>query len=142
MRVLHLIPSVSLRRGGPSQAVINMVTAQRAAGIDALIVSTNDDVEGELDVPLGTISTYRGVPVLFFSRWSPPLRVLREFAYSRPLLSWLQNNLRQYDVLHVHALFSACTSFGMRIARKQGIPYVCRIIGQLSPWSLAQSWTP
>jgi hypothetical protein len=83
LKVLHVIPSISPRRGGPSQAVIEMVAALRMRQVDAAILTTNDDCESLLtDLPTGGWTTYSGVPVLAFPRWSPPMAAVREFAYS------------------------------------------------------------
>lgn len=140
LNVLHVIPSISSRRGGPSQAVIEMVTALRLRKVDAAILTTNDDCESLLtDLPTGGWTTYSGVPVLAFPRWSPPMGALREFAYSPGLNRWLPNNIRDFDLLHVHALFSFPSTAAMVHARRARVPYLLRTIGQLSPWSLAQS---
>ena len=106
MRVLHVIPSVSPKRGGPSLAVLAMVRALRARGVDAEIATTTDDGEGVLDVPVEQLTEREGVPVRYFDRWSPPLRAVREFAYSRSLARWLEKAVGSYDLLHVHAIFS------------------------------------
>lgn len=140
MRVLHLIPSISPLRGGPSQAVLAMVAALRQQGVDASIVTTNDDGPGVLaDLPLQCWHQHQGVPVLAFPRWSPPLRPLREFAVSPALLRWLVVHLDDYQLLHVHALFSFPSTAAMAVARRQQIPYILRSIGQLQHWSLRQS---
>ena len=144
MRVLHLIPSISPLRGGPSQAVLSMVAALRQQGVDASILTTNDhgtDVQGSM--PLGRWHHQEAlgqvVPVLAFGRWNPPLRFLREFAISPGLSRWLSQNSCQYDLVHVHALFSCTTSLGMAQLRRQRVPYILRTIGQLNRWSLSQS---
>jgi glycosyltransferase involved in cell wall biosynthesis len=79
------------------------------------------------------------VPVLAFPRWSPPVAALREFAVSPGLSLWLARHLKHYELLHVHALFSYPSTSAMAQARWAGVPYILRSIGQLSPWSLAQS---
>jgi glycosyltransferase involved in cell wall biosynthesis len=144
VRVLHLIPSISLLRGGPSQAVLSMVAALRQQGMDASVLTTNDDgpaVQGAM--PLGRWHEQealgKAVPVLAFGRWSPPVRAVREFAVAPGLSRWLGENARQYDLVHVHALFSCTTSLGMAQLRRQGVPYILRTIGQLNRWSLSQS---
>ena len=136
MRVLHVIPSVSPKRGGPSLAVLAMVRALRARGVDAEIATTTDDGEGVLDVPVEQLTEREGVPVRYFDRWSPPLRAVREFAYSRPLADWLARFIRDYDLLHVHAIFSYPSTQAMRVARAQAVPYINRPLGQLCQWAI------
>jgi glycosyltransferase involved in cell wall biosynthesis len=140
MRVLHLIPSVSPLRGGPSQAVVAMVKAERALGCDARIVTTNDHGPGLLpELPLSDWGEWQGVPLRAFRRWSPPVRPLREFQVAPAMAPWLWQELPRWDLLHVHALFSWSTSTGMALARRRRVPYLLRTIGQLNTWSLRQS---
>lgn len=140
MRVLHVIPSISPLRGGPSRAVIDMVAALRLQEVDAAILTTNDHGPGlHPDLVTGRWQQHQGVPVLAFPRWSPPVAALREFAISPGLSLWLARHLKDYDLLHIHALFSYPSTSAMAQARWAGVPYILRSIGQLSPWSLAQS---
>lgn len=140
MRVLHLIPSISPLRGGPSQAVLALAAAQRARGLDAVVLTTNDHGDQLLaDLPPGRWVERQGVPVLAFARWSPPLRPLREFAVAPGLLAGLRRELAEVDLLHVHALFSFPSTAGMALARQLQVPYLVRSIGQLNRWSLRQS---
>lgn len=140
MKVLHLIPSISMLRGGPSAAVLEMVAALRAQGVDVSILTTNDDGPGiDPSLPIGRWCERSGVPVLAFARWSPPLRPLREFAVSPSLNRWLASHLEDYSLLHVHALFSWPSTSAMAQARRAGVPYVLSTIGQLCRWSLQQS---
>ena len=140
LKVLHVIPSVSPLRGGPSKAVQEMVQALRQQGVEASILTTNDHGSG-LDSSLitGRWIEWQGVPLLAFPRWSPPLRALREYAVSAGLAAWLTRHARRYDLLHIHALFSFPSSWAMATARRAQVPYLVRTIGMLSPWSLAQS---
>lgn len=139
MRVLHVIPSVSPVRGGPSQAVLEVMKPLRRLGIEAEIATTNDDGPGLLDVPLDRVTEWQGVPVRFFGRFSPGVKAVREFAFSPGLTAWLWRNARDYDLLHVHALFSYPSSMAMRVALARGVPCICRPSGLLCRWSLQQS---
>ena len=144
MKVLHLIPSISPLRGGPSQAVLSMVAALRQQGVDASILTTNDHGPGvQGAMPLGRWHEQealgQAVPVLAFGRLNPPVRAVREFAIAPGFTHWLGKNARQYDLVHVHALFSCTTSIGMAQLRRQRLPYIQRTIGQLNRWSLSQS---
>jgi glycosyltransferase involved in cell wall biosynthesis len=146
MKVLHIIPAVASVRGGPSHAVLAMVRALRSQGVDAEIATTNNNGTEFLDVPLNQRVEYEGVPVWFFPQFSAPLKRLnltvgadKAFIFSPEFTQWLWQNLRNYDLIETHYLFSYASTCAGLIARWYKIPYIVRTIGQLAPWALAQS---
>lgn len=138
MKVLHVIPSVSPIRGGPSLAVFGMVKSLNSQGAEASIVTTNDHGGQQLNVSTTDWVNYQGIPVHFFPRYSPKISAIKEFSYSSDLTAWLWNNIHNYDILHVHAIFSFPSTVAMGIAHWKQIPYIIRPLGQLCHWSLAQ----
>ncbi|MBD2026056.1 glycosyltransferase [Leptolyngbya sp. FACHB-711] len=143
MKVLHVIPGLSPALGGPPQVALNLVKALRDLGVDVEIATTNYDRPQPLDVPLnqrvdysfGTDST-DNVPVWFLP-FDPP--ALKEFIFSRAFTGWCWEHLPDYDVLDNHYLFSYAPTCAAAIARRYQIPYTVRVMGQLTPWALAQS---
>ncbi len=136
MRVLHVIPSLSPALGGPTVVVLNLVKELRQWGIDAEIVSTNDDGQNVLDVPLNQRVIYEQVPVWFLPRFPVPMK---EFIFSAAMTRWLRLHVSDYNLLDNHYLFSYPPSCAGILARRRHIPYTVRTQGQLAPWALAQS---
>lgn len=138
MKVLHIIPSLSPIRGGPSLAAIEMVKSLNLHGIETSIITTNDNGDRQLKISTKDWTNYKGLPVHFFSRYSPIIAPIREFSYSSDLASWLWNNIHNYDLLHIHAIFSYPSTVAMTISRWKQVPYIVRPLGQLCHWSLGQ----
>ena len=131
MRVLHVIPAIATRYGGPSAAVIGMCQSLRAAGINAVIVTTDADGTGRLPVEIGTLGRFRDVPTIFFRR-----QATESFKWSIALASWLKAHVSEFDLVHVHAVFSHSSIAAGRACRAAGVPYIIRPLGTLDPWSL------
>lgn len=135
MKALHVIPSISPSLGGPTQVVLNLVKALRDSGVDAEIVTTNHNGSTPLDVPLYKKVEYQQVPVWFLPHFSPPMK---EFIFSAALTQWLWKNIRNYDIIDNHYLFSYAPTCAAALARWHNIPYTVRVQGQLTAWALTQ----
>jgi glycosyltransferase involved in cell wall biosynthesis len=133
MKVLHVIPGIAPRYGGPSQAIVEMCQALQREGAQVLIVSTDADGDSRLQVQTGVQTIYQGVPTIFF-----PRQFSEAFKYSHSLACWLDKNLESFDVVHIHAVFSHSSIAAARACVQQKIPYIVRPLGSLDPWSLKQ----
>ncbi|MEG4942026.1 hormogonium polysaccharide biosynthesis glycosyltransferase HpsP [Microcoleus sp. F4-D5] len=134
MRILQIIPSISLVYGGPSQMVLGLSAALAFRGIDVTIITTdsNGDIgQYPLDVPLNQPIKQNGYQIIYF-RCSP----FRRYKFSLSLLQWLNANAQQFDLAHIHALFSPVTTFAATIARCHRLPYIIRPCGMLDPADL------
>jgi len=128
MRVLHVIPSVAERSGGPAIAIVPMCRALKEEGIEVLLVSTNAGVDHD-----ESLYEYKGIPAKFF-----PAQLGGSFKYSRPLSSWLSSNIERFDLAHIHAVFNHSSIAAAHVCRKARVPYVVRPLGTLEPWSMTQ----
>jgi len=138
MRILHTIPSVSPVRGGPSHAIFGIVTALRQRQIKAEIITTTDDGDNLLNVPIHEFIDFQQVPTCFFPKAWPNHHGIREFSFSAPFTRWLWQNIHNYDLIHVHGVFSYTSTVAMAIARLKKIPYINRPLGHLGQWSRNQ----
>jgi glycosyltransferase involved in cell wall biosynthesis len=131
LKILHVIPSVSQKHGGPTYAIKAIAKASQQIGMQVLVATTDDDGDdSRLDVPLGRPVEREGVTYLFFRRNFVPYKI------SFGLWHWLNKHARDFDIIHIHALFSFSTMVAARIARRRGIPYVVRPLGVLNRWGL------
>lgn len=131
MRVLHVIPAIAARYGGPSTAVIGMCRALSTAGIETVIATTDADGSDRLPVATDSVRPHEDIPTIFFRR-----QVSESFKWSTPLATWLQAHVREFDLVHVHAVFSHSSLAAGRACREAGVPYIVRPLGSLDPWSL------
>jgi len=134
MRIIQIIPSISLVYGGPSQMVLGLSAALAAKNIDVTIITTdsNGDIgQLPLDVPLNEPIQQNGYQIIYF-RCYP----WRRYKFSFSLLQWLNENARQFDLAHLHALFSPVTTLAATIARYHHLPYIIRPCGMLDPADL------
>jgi len=138
MKVLHVIHSLSLVRGGPTVAALQLVKALRDSGVDAEAIATNDNGDGVLDVPLEEKIEYSGIPVRFFSRTPSRIKAIYEYGISQSLTRWLEANIHRYDLVKIHSLFTYVCTFSAIISRQHKVPYIIAPHGHFSPWVIGQ----
>src|ERR1700730_4820025 len=95
VRALHVIPSLSLKHGGPSYAVRAMARALASVDVDVTIATTDDDGDdARLKVPIGEPVKEDGATVYYFRRDFLPYKV------SFGLARWLKANAERFDIVH------------------------------------------
>ena len=126
--VLHFIPGLHYRDGGPSLSVVRLTDALAAdANLSVTLVSHSDPT-------LESIA-------------SSNTRVHRETALSSnqvALVSGLGDRglvkavlaRERVDLLHIHSIWHLSNHWAMRLAARQWIPLICHPRGMLEPWSL------
>lgn len=134
LRILQIVPSIALIYGGPSQMVLGLSKGLAAHGIEVTILTTNSNGDAgqvPLDVPLDRPVEQDGYQIRYF-RCAP----FRRYKFSFALLHWLANHASEFDLAHIHALFSPVSTAAASIARFQKLPYILRPLGTLDPADL------
>ncbi|MBD0335138.1 MAG: glycosyltransferase [Cyanobacteria bacterium Co-bin13] len=129
LRVLQIVPSISLIYGGPSQMVRGLSAALTRSGAEVTVLTTDsngDSGQPPLDVPLNTPLSEDGYTVRYF-RCAP----FRRYKFSLGLLGWLAQNAQHYDIAHIHALFSPVSTAAATVSRWRNLPYLLRPLGTL-----------
>jgi glycosyltransferase involved in cell wall biosynthesis len=133
MKVLHVIPSLWQGDGGPPHALRAMERALAAQGVTVETATTDDAGPGARNDKAGSGALREdGVTRRYFARRSDV------YKWSPGFARWIARAVRDYDLLHVHALFSFTTTAATQAARHAGVPYVVRPLGTLDGWGLAQ----
>jgi glycosyltransferase involved in cell wall biosynthesis len=95
------------------------------------VATTDDNGPERLAVPLGIPVIDEGVSYWHFRRQTS------FYGFSWPLTRWLARHIANYDLVHIHALFSYAALPAAYWAGRRGIPYVVRPLGTLNRWGLA-----
>lgn len=133
LRVLHVIPSVSLSHGGPSYAIRSIETALGRLGIQVETATTTDAGQGHrLSRTTATRLLEDDAHRWYFTKRTEFYKVAPGFAL------WMIGRVHQYDVVHIHALFSFTSTVAAWMARARGVPYVVRPLGVLAPYGMSR----
>jgi hypothetical protein len=117
MQILHVVPALAARYGGPSVATLGMCRALQASGVDTLVATTDADGGGRLNVPLERVELYDGVRTIFFRR-----RFTESYKWSGSLSAWVRAHAGDFDAAHIHAVFSHSSIAAGRACRDAGVP--------------------
>jgi glycosyltransferase involved in cell wall biosynthesis len=131
VKVLHVIPSLSMAHGGATRAVLLMEQALRAQGVHVETAATDDDGPGRRNgKPCGRPLAEDGALHWYFPKAA-------EFYKPSPAFArWIARAARDYDLLHLHALFTFTTAAAARAARRAGVPYIVEPIGTLNRYGM------
>ncbi len=131
IRVLHVIPSVAPRYGGPSTAIAAMCDAlNRATGVTAEIAATDADGLGRYDRAAWKSAT----PLHLF-----PVDGSERTKRSSVLRDWLNVNTANYDLVHTHSVWNHPVYAARRAAVRHRKPLVYRPCGMLSDYTWSRN---
>ena len=154
MRVTHIIWSLEPREGGPPAALVGLVQAQCAAGMQVKVAATfrAEDVaaesapQGASPKPDSSAAVSLSPPT---SRYTTALRqagahvtlvgpVQGPLQRHPQLQSSVEQAIRDADIVHIHGVWEEINHLAARAAQQAGVPYIVRPCGMLDPWSLTQ----
>lgn len=135
MRILHVISTVAPSSGGPTRVLVDLVTAQAAAGHRITVCTTNRGnpvheqlAPGYIQHLLDPCTELKVFPVIF-----TPLLVAPRLA------KWIKDQIRAYDLVHVHGLYRFPSTYAAAAAKRKRVPYVIRPHGALDPFLFGKS---
>jgi hypothetical protein len=133
MKILHVVPTYlpARRYGGPIVAVHGLCKALVARGHQVHVMTTNVDGDSASDVPVDRVVDVDGVAVRYF-----PSQLTR--LYWSPEMGRALRHVRDYDVVHVHAVYLWPGVAAARAARSAKVPYVISPRGMLVPELIRQ----
>ena len=129
-KILHVIPSVGPQRGGPSVLMRTLARALSQSGMEVHVATTDDNGPECLPVPHGVPQQEDGATFWYFPRQT------RFYTFSWPLTRWLARHVREFDLVHIHALFSYAAFPAALLAHRAGVPYIVRPLGTLNRWGI------
>lgn len=114
MKILQVIPYFAFTRGGDVNVCYNLTRQLTGMGHDVTILTTAFDYNKE---DTDNINNLTMVPVAYKFN-------LALFIYSPDIKKWLDENIMNFDIIHLHELRSYQNNVVTRYARKYNIPYV------------------
>lgn len=128
MRLLHVVASYlpARRYGGTIVSVHGLCRALAGRGHDVHVYTTSVDGPGDSAVPHGEPVNMDGVNVWYFES-----RSLRRIYRSPALAQALRAHVREFDIVHTHAIYLWPLWTAAREAQRAGVPYVVSPRGML-----------
>ena len=133
MRVIHVIPGLGARQGGPAQATVHASLALRDLGIECTIVAT-DLAEAASSATYSRVTSAElpaGADELDVRL--TPVRWPGRYAFSPELARVLDRELPTADVVHIHGLYLYPSQAAFRLASHHRKPFVVAPCGMLDP---------
>ncbi len=123
MRILHVLPSLDQRYGGPLRAVLDLSARSSTLDLDSEVLGF-----GPLAVPDNPFPRERIHDL--------PLGFPRSYSFSPGLESWIGRNLNRFDGVILHGMWLYPNWAFLKACRQARVPYVCFPHGMLEPWAL------
>lgn len=132
MKVLHVVPSLLRRGGGPSESVPMTAMAQAKAGIEVAIAF----LDGSEEVSLKTLEAERaGVRLV---RIPGASNLINPIGFSLSMVRRFGNVAKDFDVIHTHGQWMFPVWWAAYVSRKLGKRLVMMPRGSFAPVRLRE----
>ncbi len=127
MKILMIVPSVSRKWGGTTTSVMNFYNGLSCyLEIKCTVVTTvTEDEKNEISKEILENDDF----ILFPTKSSG-------WRYSKELKNYLHNNMKNYDLVWIHALWTGTTFYAYKYANKFNMPYIVSPHGMIEPDAL------
>ena len=124
MKVLQVIPSYvpAYHIGGPVSAVHDLCRALARHGIEVSVFTTTIGLD-QMPSPLPARNNIDGVEVTYF-----PASLFKKYNHAYGIARAIRREIQNYDIVHVHSVFSYTTLVACATCRENKKPYL------LNPW--------
>jgi len=102
------------------------------AGAKVTTATSDDDGPGRRLATGARPAQVNGATRFYARKW------LDFYTVAPGLVPWLWANVRRFDVVHIHALFSFSSIAAAIVARARGVPYIIRPLGTLTTYGIRQ----
>jgi glycosyltransferase involved in cell wall biosynthesis len=130
LKILHVVSDVQTEASGPSYSVPSLANAQAALGEDVTLASTCS----RSDQPKQRLNKH-----LIFYRDFARYPILKNLHFSSSLKNYLTNNMKNFDIVHVHGLWLMPNIYPSGVRRLTGPKLVLSPRGMLDPAALKYS---
>jgi glycosyltransferase involved in cell wall biosynthesis len=128
MKILQVIPYFTPKRGGDVNVVYNISKHLMKIGHEITIVTTNFEFDKDYANSLDGINVipFKSIANIGMMLFSPAMK------------KWLRNEIRKFDVIHLHTFRSYQNNLICYYTKKFGIPYVLQAHGSVLPFFARQ----
>jgi glycosyltransferase involved in cell wall biosynthesis len=108
-----------------------MERALHDIGVKVTTATTDDDGPGRY-LTIDSRSSELGISRVYKHK------LLDFYKFAPGLVPWLWTRVRDFDLVHIHALFSFTSAAAAVTARSRGVPYIVRPLGTLAEYGMSK----
>ncbi len=123
MRILHVLPSLDQRYGGPLRAVLDLSARSLPLDLDSEVLGF-----GRLSIPDN--------PFPLEKMHELPQGFPHRYNFAPGLREWMGRHLTRFDGVILHGMWLYPNWAFLKACRQARVPYVCFPHGMLEPWAL------